>query len=334
MKHAGQTDDDAELRAQVGVWLARLHADDRSYADEAGFHDWLSEDPRHKAAFDAATQAWEAVGALNIARQGVRARPAQPRRDRGRSVVTRRGLVVGAALAAGLAGVGVWSSLGGWANYVTSVGESRMVALADGSRLLLDTDTIVRARLTANHRQLELVKGRAHFAVAKDPGRPFVVAAGTGQVVAVGTAFDVSRVEGATSVLLLEGHVRVQGNTAYPRKAIADMATPGSRLTISSDGTAVQDRPDLGRLTAWQTGRIVFEHDTLAGAVAEMNRYSSRQIVIGDDALKSLRFSGVYVSGDPRAFATSVAALFDLRVQEEAARTVLKAATVPPAQPS
>jgi ferric-dicitrate binding protein FerR (iron transport regulator) len=61
-----------------------------------------------------------------------------------------------------------------------------------------------------------------------------------------------------------------------------------------------------------------------------MNRYNHRQIVLGSEVLKPLRFSGVYVSGDPIAFATSVAALFDLTVQDENARTILQPTSATP----
>jgi transmembrane sensor len=230
----------------------------------------------------------------------------------------------GAALAAGAAGVAVVSLLEGWTSYTTAVGEMRTVALSDGSRLILDTASAVRTKLSQGRRSIELVRGRAHFAVAKDPTRPFVVAAGAREVVAVGTAFDVARTDDTTSVLLLEGRVAVRTRRGLRLEEVADLGTPGVRLVMLENGRVTEDHPDVARLTAWQTGRLIFEQDTLADAVSEMNRYNHRQILLGSDGLKSLRFSGVYVSGDPLAFATSVAALFDLRVQDEDARTILQ----------
>jgi len=318
---------DAQLRAQAGVWLARLRSEDRTHADEAGFQDWLEEDPRHRAAFEAATLAWEAVGALHIqrAQQGQARRRALARRATRRMVIGG-----GAALAAGTVGVAVSSLLAGWTSYATAVGEMRTIALSDGSRLILDTDSAVRTNMDRGRRSIELVRGRAHFAVAKDPMRPFVVSAGVREVVAVGTAFDVSRSREGSTVLLLEGRVVVQKRRGFNLQRLADMAAPGVRLTMYDDGRIGEDRPDVARLTAWQTGRLIFDHDSLDYAVTEMNRYNHRQIVLGSDALKGLRFSGVYVSGDPHAFATSVAALFDLAVREEEARTILEPTSATP----
>ena len=60
-------------------------------------------------------------------------------------------------------------------------------------------------------------------------------------------------------------------------------------------------------------GRAVFENDTLAAAVAEMNRYSRRPIVIEGEAA-GMHVSGVYSTGDTEAFARSLATLLPLDV--------------------
>lgn len=311
---------DLELRAQAGVWLARLRAEDRSQADEAGFCDWLTENPRHKNAFEAATLAWEAVGAVNIERSGIR----NGRVVHDAPVARRLALATGVAVVAGVAGAGLLSVLDGWTNYMTPTGETRTVALEDGSRILLDTDTVLRARLGPNRRNIRLLRGRAHFAVAKDPTRPFIVAAGTREIIALGTAFDVAKRYETTTVLLQAGRVSVRSRKGTSIENLADLSSPGVRLTVSDTGRATQDYPDMQRMTAWQDGRVIFDGNTLADAVAEINRYNHRQIVLGADSLKSLRLSGVYVSGDPQAFSTSIATLFDLAVEEGAARTVLR----------
>jgi transmembrane sensor len=317
------------LTAQASVWLARLRSEDRTRADEAGFQDWLAEDPHHRAAFDATTAAWEAVGALNLRRQQDAARGRRP-------AFARRAVLIGglAASAAAAAYVTLSGVLDGWTDYTTAVGETRTVALSDGSLLILDTDTAIRTALGPQQRRVEILKGRAHFAVAKDPMRPFVVSAAARQVVAVGTAFDVTRDATTTTVLLIEGHVLVREQRGISSERVADMNEPGVRLVIEDVGRVTEDRPNLRRITSWQNGRLIFENETLAAAVAEMNRYSRRQIVLGAKGLNQLRFSGVYVSGDPLAFATSVATLFDLSMRDEPTRTLLAPTASTPAAPS
>lgn len=57
---------------------------------------------------------------------------------------------------------------------------------------------------------------------------------------------------------------------------------------------------------------------TLPEAVAEVNRYSRKSVVLASDpAVHVLRVSGVYRAGDSEGFARAVAALHGLAVRPE-----------------
>jgi len=56
----------ADRLAEAGVWIARLHGDDRSSAMEAGFREWLKADPMNERAFELSTDVWE--DSLNLRR--------------------------------------------------------------------------------------------------------------------------------------------------------------------------------------------------------------------------------------------------------------------------
>ena len=94
--------------------------------------------------------------------------------------------------------------------YETGKGEQKRIALADGSWLILDTETRLRVRLGRERRAIALEHGRAYFDVASDVLRPFVVNAGNRDVVVTGTAFDVQRANENVSVTLERGHVFVR----------------------------------------------------------------------------------------------------------------------------
>src|SRR3546814_19485198 len=91
--------------------------------------------------------------------------------------------------------------------YATHIGERQLAVLDDGSRVSLDAVTKVKVRMKDEARQVELLEGRAKFDVAKDPLRPFTVAAGDKLVVAVGTSFSVELIDGQVRVILYEGQV-------------------------------------------------------------------------------------------------------------------------------
>jgi transmembrane sensor len=283
---------------EAAAWLARLHSEDRCAADDVAFRSWIAAAPENAAALDRVSSVWEASGGL--AGRVERAPP--------RTLLNRRAVLAGSG-AAVIAG----GSVIGWNNayagvYRTAVGEQRRVALADGSRLLLDTATDLRVRMHGDRRELEVRSGRVGLEIATDP-RPFVILADGRRTVARGGRLDVRCDGNGLAILVAEGHAEVSGGAA------ARTLTVGERLRVARAGAAdAVDRPNLDDLLAWQSGRAVFRDTTLAAAAEEMNRYTDRKLVIGDPKANALRLSGVYRVGDTAAFANSVAMLLPVRV--------------------
>lgn len=302
------------IRAEAATWLARMRSDARDADDEADFRDWLDRDVRHADAFGTVTSVWEEAGGAAAGLD----------RTYGRPRVSRRAL-----LAAGLAALalpaGGWWYLNAPSVFTTTVGEQRRFVLDDGSAAMLDTDTEIRVRFNGDRRLVELVRGRAYFAVAKDLLRPFHVRSGERQVVAIGTAFDVEKAGGALTVVLLEGRVAVQP-IAQAAPAQTVMMAPGERLRWTPGIAPRVDRPDLSASAAWHTGRAVFNDIPLGDAVAQINRYSRRPVIVTDPELAARHISGTYRTSDPEAFARSAATLFSGSVDITASRIFLRPA--------
>jgi transmembrane sensor len=236
----------------------------------------------------------------------------------GRRVAPVAVLVTAVVLAlCGAGGMAAWMVNQGRAqSYASAVGEQKRIALSDGSTMILDTDTTAEVRMKARSRQVAVIRGRVHFDVAKDNSRPFAVRFGDRQVVAVGTAFDVARYGDRASVVMTSGKVLLE--TAGARRLI----TRGERVSFDRN-SLVQDQPDLNTLTAWQSGRALFDNQPLEDVVREMNRYSRRPIVLASADLGEMRVSGAYATSDLEGFAVSVATLLPLSVQTLPDRLVL-----------
>jgi transmembrane sensor len=290
------------VQAEAAAWLARLHADDRSLADEKGFQSWIGESSAHMAAFDVVTATWEAAGAA--ARRVKDAKQNTLRNIRRRAVLGGIG-----TLAVAGATFSVWRSAQAGI-YETDVGEQKHIILQDGSYAFLDTSTCIKVDFNDRFRNVDLERGRANFRVAPDPKRPFVVDAADRKISAFSSDFDVSRSGDDVSVVLVAGLVTVAHGGAVER-----MQT-GQRLVTGPARSLKIDRPNLRPLLAWQTGQAIFENETLAQAVAEMNRYSSVNLELADPAIGKLRLSGVYRVGDIAAFAYSVSHLLPVSVRE------------------
>ncbi len=246
----------------------------------------------------------------------------------GRRPAAVAAMVAFVAVAAG-AGLLFWQTRQ-YVVYRTGAGERRVVTLADGSQITLDTRSEVAVRYTVHSRRLELERGQARFDVAHDAERPFTVAAEGHQVVATGTAFDVDLLGRDLRVTLIEGHVVVlprnaptrpyrpgsMGDASVPSTAAgavepSDWARivldPGEQLLVPAGGAPRIDHVDVDRVTAWERGQVAFKNDQLTAVVARMNRYASRPIVIGDASTGNLRISGVFHEGDVDGFVNTLA---------------------------
>lgn len=213
----------------------------------------------------------------------------------------RRRAFVGAVWAVFLLGAGAvaWqhhsspSSRGSAAN----VAEPRRVRLPDGSLVELKGDAAITVDFSGAARRVLLARGTAHFAVAKNPARPFVVTAGGVAVRAVGTAFSVALTTPAVEVLVTEGRVAVESSAgpAAPPLATVD-AGSGIVLSVASPSAPVlRDVPPtaIEEKLAWRVRHLEFSGTPLAEAVAMLNRHNRVQFVLADPSLANVKLSGV-----------------------------------------
>lgn len=338
----------AEERAErAAAWATRLADGMGSHAEEVEFQAWLDADPAHGMALDEIVVAWRTVEDYAASAEVVALREealASARRAlRRREQALSRRQIIGGLVAACL--VIVLAVAGAWYRYTprvyeTGVGERRLVALSDGSKVSLDAATVVKVRYSGDRRQLWLKRGRARFEVAHNPLRPFSVTAGDEVVVATGTAFSVELVKKEVRVVLYEGHVMLldRGSddvrrtvTLGERSLPADeLLAPGRELVLPAVEVAhaapkavVVTPSDPMRTLSWEAGQLVFEDQPLDLVVERMNRYATTPLVIADASTGSLRISGVFRAGDTEALVQGLSAAFGVKSRSGPAGVVL-----------
>jgi transmembrane sensor len=218
--------------------------------------------------------------------------------------------VIGIGLAVGAGAIGFLAlQVYQGETFSTGIGEQRIVRLDDGSTLRLDTNSLVRVKLGGKSRNLELVRGQAQFDVSHDANRPFVVASDGVSVRALGTKFDVRRYDDGVKVTLVEGQVEVsQADAAAPARWTL---RPGQQV-VAGEAPQAPRNIDVASATSWTRGTLVFRDQSLASAVAEVNRYSRTKIDLRSDRLARTPVSGVFASGDTDAFVAAVTTLHPL----------------------
>jgi len=292
------------------AWVARLDREGRSPETEAALEAWLAGDARRRGAFLRAEALWTRLDRASLASAYAHAAPPA-------SVSRRVVLAAGSAVAA--SGLFAWLIFGREPSFDTTLGETRSVPLADGSVMVMNTESRAGVSMTSAVRRVRLTAGEAWFDVEKNPSRPFVVEADRVRVQAVGTAFSVRRFDNGADVCVTEGAVEAWVEGAA-----------GSRVRIEagekafvSEAEPAKARPardaDIERKLAWRAGKIDLNGETLADAVAEFNRYNERKLKLASASLGQRRMYGLFRAHDPEAFARAVAVSLNATVQISAA---------------
>ena len=235
-----------------------------------------------------------------------------------------------------LASAGLWiaHTVGGPKTFSTGIGGFQRIVLEDQSAIELNTDSQVRVVLTPQLRKVELVRGEASFEVAHDTSRPFIVFAGNTAVRAVGTKFDVHRLENSVEITVDEGKVAIGSPSLLEMKVevlptTIPQLSAGQTATASGSGVTLKELPkrEMARKLAWQNQMLVFDGDTLADVVAQFNRYNPRQIVIADPRLATLKMGGYFRPTNLDAFISVLQSDFGIRATPDGNQLVLAAAT-------
>jgi transmembrane sensor len=305
----------SEIDEEAAEWAVRVDAHGLDVEHDPQGQAWLSGDARRAGAL---LRAQAAISFLDRGRALANVAPAVEAVVAERP--SRRTVIVGTtatAAAALIGGVGLWTARP--QRLDTRLGEIRRVPLADGSLVAINTKTALEVAMKPKSRSVVLKEGEAWFQVAKDPDRPFVVAAGPVRVRAVGTAFSVRRGDEAgagVDVMVTEGVVEtwIEGDPAPRRRLSA-----GSRIILASavSPTVAESPSEIERSLAWRNGEIALDGENLEQAARLFNRYNSRQIVIDDPVLARERFVGLFQTNEPESFAAAVAATLGAAVSDD-----------------
>lgn len=187
--------------------------------------------------------------------------------------------------------------------YSTGIGEISTLTLTDGSGIVLDADSTLETRFDDTTRRIVLHHGRALFNVAHER-RPFIVDGKQFSVRAVGTSFEVQNDENVQHLTILEGVVVA---TRLFGKQRAELRRGKSLTAVGSQGWKIANA-DLGQAASWVRGDLIFSNERISDIVKEVNRYSSRRLIV-DDQVGRHRLSAVLKAGDPSALVSAIVSL-------------------------
>jgi transmembrane sensor len=287
---------DPSIHDKALAWAMAMREPD--FADWEGFTGWLEADPVHAAAYDAVQYALDDADAVLVAlpEPVAAAEPApEPANDNPPGWFAGRRAWLGGAIAASLVVALtsiLWFGPGGETLYQTAPGETRLIALEDGSTVELAGGSMLALE---GARAARLEQGQALFTIRHDAADPFVLTAGGERLVDAGTVFDVRLAGEALDVAVAEGAVIVD-----PRGE-AIRLDPGERA-VRQGGRFRLAEVDTAAVGEWRKGRISFEAASLAEIAAELTRATGTRFASEDT---TTRLSGSIavdaVRTDPQA---------------------------------
>ncbi len=193
--------------------------------------------------------------------------------------------------------------------------------LDDGTVVELNRGARLTVMFTPATRRVHLERGEAHFTVAKNPARPFVVEAAGVTARAVGTAFVVRLDSVAFEVVVTEGRVQLGRETAAVRLVGAPLiltarqrAVVALKVPVAPDITTLSEA-DLAARLAWLPRVLDFTDAPLAAIVGEFNRHNSVQLTLGSPLLAGVRLNASFRSDNVEGFVRLLESSFGLRAE-------------------
>lgn len=284
---------DPSILLEAAEWLVLLQSGEASDQDRAHLERWRELSPSHAAAWQRATSMLVTFGQV------------PPKLGHDTLLRPKRSLrrqVLRLGLAAAPAGLLAWR-LAPWqewsADLATGPGEQRMLTLADGTRLVLNTRSAVNMAFTATERCLTLIAGEILVTTAqRDPSptpRSFIVKTTHGSLRALGTRFNVRHTGDDTRLAVFDGAVEVQAmGGAQPAIVHA-----GEQITFMAAAMQPIQALDVDA-ALWERGLLLARNMRLDALIAELARYH-RGVLRCDPGVAGLTVSGAFPVTDTLA---------------------------------
>lgn len=309
-----------ELRArdlqQLAVrWVVDRHVSETwSDDDQDRLEIWLGESRANLLAYWCAEDNWnrtQLLGALRTIRPDPAREPARPPTH-----WARRASVAAVILAVGAVGVRYYEKpVQQQQRYATAVGGRETLALADGSQVELNTETVLHLGAAGGARTATLESGEAFFEIKHDAAHPFVLQVAGQRIVDLGTKFSVRTDGRRVEVALVEGLARIDSTNGKR----STLLKPGE-VAVAIGGTVTVSTKSKSQLTndlAWRSGVLVFDNTALSEVAVEFNRYNHKKIIVADGEVGRRRLMGSFEANDLEAVTNIAREVFKLHVDEK-----------------
>lgn len=290
-------------------WIVRMASGEMTEDELAQFRTWRAASPEHNTAFEQERRLWRALRISPAQDHAVRAswKRMSQKRTLKAGLFSLTAIAASAAIFLYTPALKIWLQADQWTGSTI-----RTVALADGSQVVLDSDTAIAIHYTPSHRDITLLRGNAFFKVHHDSTRPFRVTDQNGRIEDVGTVFEVRDAPARVTVSVSQGLVDVY----TPRdRSVPARLREGERLAYTNGTVFPIERnipPD--EIATWSRGDLTLDNATLADAVQAISRYRRGAVYIWGEIPTARRISGVFRIDQPDEALSTIAATMGMKI--------------------
>lgn len=219
--------------------------------------------------------------------------------------------------------------------YISAQGQQKNYTLADGSVVTLSANSKIKVDFKDSARDIQLLRGKAHFEVAHNKQVPFRVYGAQGRVEAVGTAFTVQLKEKLIDVLVTEGTValassgkaKIMNTIAGIQENLVELGhvTAGERVVVDTVATIDEamdavnmalklDAHTLNKMQAWREGMLVFTGESLETVIDVITSATGYKITIVDEDVKSIKVAGSFKVDNISSILDSLESNFPVKI--------------------
>ena len=168
-------------------------------------------------------------------------------------------------------------------------GGENTVILADGTTVHLNAGSKLTYPVRfAGKRRIVALEGEAYFDVAQDEAHPFVVQTHLGEVMVLGTAFNVNAYTSARVCYT----TLVRGKVQFSAPNVGTVTLqPGEQAIVSANGTEKRT-VDLDEYIGWVNGFYNFKNCSLGEIMETFERWYDIQVYYETPDLRDITYSG------------------------------------------
>ena len=288
------------LQWQVTLWSGAVTEQQRS-----GWRRWCDANPANSAAWNAIQGMAERLDEISVAMAPTR---------RGR--FSRRGAIK--ALGIGAAALLITREVSQlpvvrrvMADHQNGVGPAREFALADGTRVLLNTASAIDVDLTSQRRRLVMMPGSEIFVdsrATRSTALPLLIETPHARVEILDDVAAIRDFGSYAQLAVREGQVRVDSGDGVFRLLHESQQ---SRLALHEP---IEPTPLHAATLAWTKGMLLADRMSLGEFLGELGRYR-RGILECDEQVAGLVVSGAYPLVDPNRILLALTEALPIRIE-------------------